>query len=137
MSRRAQSTLNGSSIPKAPSKREIQALVEKRKKEEKELLEKLNIPPRDEEKYPMPEQKDIAEAGAFVYTLGCLSESYDGNLKSLVWRLYVDLKDCLKSDSTQEELFRMIRTLTDLKEYIAKSNNPLFAAPKTENPKSV
>lgn len=123
-------SLKGSNIPKPPSKADVEAMIKKRKKEEKELVEKMNIPPRDENKYPMPDKKDIAEAGSFIYTLGCLAQSYDENLKALVWQFYVDLKECVKRDSTQNELFSMIKTLTDLKEYLAASKNPLFAEPE-------
>ena len=96
----------------------------------------MNIPPRDEEKYPMPDETDVKNAGAFIYTMGVLAESYDKNLQALVWSYYVDLMKCLRANSGQEELFSMIGSLTNLKEYLAHSNNPLFtdqsSEPKTE-----
>ena len=118
---------NFTTFEKGPTKADMEALAKKREKEERELIEKMNIPPRDESKYPMPDKKDIAEAGSFVYTLGCLAQSYDENLKAIVWQFYVDLKNCVRRDSTQDELFSMIKTLTELKEYLATSKNPLFA----------
>lgn len=118
--------LAGSNIPKMPSKRDIEAMVQKRKKEEQELIEKMNIPPRDEEKYPMPDEKDVKNAGALIYTLGVLAESYDKNLQALVWQYYVDLMNSLRADSTQKELFGLIGSLTNLKKYLAESKNPLF-----------
>ena len=121
--------LNGSSMPKMPSKREVEAMVKKRKEDEQELVSKMNILPRDEEKYPMPDEKDVKNAGALLYTLGVLSESYDGNLKALLWDYYVEFMKCLRSNSTQEDLFAMIGSVTNLKKYLAKSGNPLF----TEN----
>ena len=54
---------NFTAFTKGPSKADIEALQKKREQEEKELVEKMNIPPRDENKYPMPDKKDIAEAG--------------------------------------------------------------------------
>lgn len=116
----------GNIFQKAPSKKDVEAIIKKRKEEEKELIEKMNIPPRDEDKYPMPDENDLKNAGAFIYTLGVLAESYDENLKALVWTYYVNLMNCLRKDSGQEQLFEMIKTLTYLKEYLANSKNPLF-----------
>lgn len=126
---RSFNSLKGSGIPKPPSKADVEAIVKKRKQEEKELVEKMNIPPRDEEKYPMPDETDVKNAGAFIYTMGVLAESYDKNLQALVWSYYVDLMKCLRANSGQEELFSMIGTLTRLKEYLATCGNPLFAKP--------
>lgn len=125
-------SLKGSNIPKPPSKADVEAMIKKRKQEEKELVEKMNIPPRDEEKYPMPDKESVTKAASFIYTLGALAESYDGNLKALTWEFYVDLMECMKRGSGQEELFSLIGTLTHLKEYLATCNNPLFAESKTE-----
>ena len=123
-------------MPRPPSKADIEAVNKKRAEEEKKLIEKMNIPPRDEEKYPMPDETDVKNAGAFIYTMGVLAESYDKNLQALVWSYYVDLMKCLRANSGQEELFSMIGSLTNLKEYLAHSRNPLFtnqsSEPKTE-----
>ena len=101
----------GNIFQKAPSKKDVEAIIKKRK---------------EEEKYPMPDENDLKNAGAFIYTLGVLAESYDENLKALVWTYYVNLMNCLRKDSGQEQLFEMIKTLTYLKEYLANSKNPLF-----------
>lgn len=113
-----------------PSKRDVEALNKKRLEEEKELVKKMNIPERDETKYPMPEEKEIKEAGGFLYTMSSLASSYDKNLQALIWSYYIDLMYALRANSTQEELYSLIGSLTRLKEYLATSNNPLFTAPK-------
>lgn len=119
-------------LQKAPSKRDIEAIEKKRREEERELVEKMNIPPRDEEKYPMPNEKDLKNAGAFIYTLGLLAESYDENLKALIWSYYVDFMNCMRKDSSQEQLYSLIGSLTYLKEYLAKGKNPLFTDKTSE-----
>ena len=116
----------GSFFRKPPSSREVEAVAVKRREEERKLVEKMNIPPRDEVKYPMPNEKDLKNAGAFIYTLVLLAESYDGNLKALIWDFYVDFMNCMRKDSTQEQLHSLIGSLTILKEYLAASKNPLF-----------
>lgn len=133
MSRVKNKLLNGSNIPKAPSRADVEAMVKKRKEDEQKLIEQMHIPPRDEEKYPMPPEQDVKNAGAFIYTMGVLAESYDKNLQALVWSFYVDLMNCLKRDSSQEQLFEMIRSLTNLKQYLAESKNPLFAEPERKS----
>ena len=126
MSRIRNNLLGGSNIPKAPSKRDVEAMIKKRKEDEKELIEKMNIPPRDVEKYPMPDETDMKNSAAFIYTLNVLAESYDENLKALMWKYNSELMKYMRANSTQEDLLNMMTTLTDLKEYIAKSKNPLF-----------
>lgn len=133
MSRIKNNLLNGSNIPKAPSRADVEAMVKKRKEDERKLIEQMHIPPRDEEKYPMPPEADVKNAGAFIYTMGVLAESYDKNLQALVWSFYVDLMNCLKRDSGQEQLFSMIGSLTHLKRYLATSKNPLFAEPEKKS----
>ena len=130
MSRVKNKLLNGSNIPKAPSRADVEAMVKKRKEDEQKLIEQMHIPPRDEEKYPMPPEDAVKKAGVFIYTMGVLAESYDKNLQALIWSFYVGLMECLKRDSTQDELFKMIHSLTDLKQYLAESKNPLFAEPE-------
>jgi len=114
---------------KKPSKRDIEALNKKRLEEEKELIEKMNIPERDENKYPMPDDKEIKEAAGFLYTMSSLASSYDKNLQALIWSYYIDLMYALRANSKQDELFSLIDSLTKLKEYLATSNNPLFTPP--------
>lgn len=121
--------LNGSSIPKMPSKADIKAAQEKRLKEEKELVEKMNIPPRDEKKYPNPDPEDMKNAGALLYTMNSVASSYDGNLNALIWSYYVKLMYCLRQESGQDELVDLIKSLTNLKTYLVQNKNPLFVKP--------
>ena len=123
--------LKGSNIPKAPTKAEVEALKKKRIQEEEELKSKLNILPRDAEKYPMPEENDIKNAGAFLYTMSLLASSYDENLQAVIWKYYVDFMNCLRPTSTQSDLFELIESLTNLKDYLINSKNPLFVDPST------
>ena len=116
----------GNILQKAPSRREVEAAARKRREEERKLVEKMNIPPRDEGKYPMPNERDVKNAGAFIYTMGLLAESYDENLKALIWGYQVDFMNCMRRDSSQEQLYSLIGSLTRLKEYLARSGNPLF-----------
>lgn len=119
-----------------PSKRDLEAIQKQRAKEEKELMEKMNIPPRDEEKYPMPGEDEVKEAGAFLYTANSVASSYDGNLQALLWKFNIDTMYALRANSGQEELFALIKSLTNLKEYMATSKNPLFAAPVNSGAKT-
>lgn len=111
------------------SKKDLEAIQKQRDKEEKELIEKMNIPPRDENKYPMPDEKEVKEAGAFLYTANSVASSYDENLQALLWKFNIDTMYALRANSGQDELFALIKSLTNLKEYLASSKNPLFAAP--------
>lgn len=112
-----------------PSKADIKAAQEKRLKEEKELVEKMNIPPRDEKKYPNPDPEDMKNAGALLYTMNSVASSYDGNLNALIWSYYVKLMYCLRQESGQEELVDLIKSLTNLKTYLVQNKNPLFVKP--------
>ena len=114
---------NTGKLSKADEKR----LLDKRLREEKEILEKLNIPERDEEKYPLPDQSEAVQAFSFVYTLNLVASNYDGNLNSLLLNFYKDFRSCLDKSSGQEELASLISSLSNLKKYLAESNNPLFS----------
>lgn len=109
------------------SKADEKRLLEKRAKDEKELLEKLKIPERDEEKYPLPDQNEAVQAFSFVYTLNLVASNYDGNLNSLLLNFYKDFRACLDKNSGQEELASLISSLSNLKKYLAESKNPLFS----------
>ena len=106
-------------------------LLEKRAKDEKELLEKLKIPERDEERYPLPDEKDAVQAFSFVYMLNLVASNYDGNLNSLLLNFYKDFRACLDKNSGQEELASLISSLSGLKRYLADSKNPLFSREET------
>lgn len=135
MSRR-KNYMNGGLVM-GPSNRELEALEKKRKEDEAELVKKMNIPPRDEEKYPMPSEEDVRNAGALIWTMGQLAESYDGNLKALQWTYYVDLMNALKPNSAYDDLLALVDSITNLKKYMAESGNPLFtpnAKPAEDGP---
>ena len=105
MSRIRNNLLGGSNIPKAPSKRDVEAMIKKRKEDEKELIEKMNIPPRDVEKYPMPDETDMKNSAAFIYnnasnyvpTKDCYAlPTYNSKMKD---------SDIPASDSQNSQLF--------------------------------
>ena len=125
MSRR-KNYMNGRLVM-GPSNRELEALEKKRKEDEAELVRKMNIPPRDESRWPMPDKDETAKAASLIYTLGALAESYDGNLNAVLWRYYVKFMDCMRSGSGSDELVELIKALTELKSYLAESGNPLFS----------
>lgn len=91
-----------------------------------EDIKKLNIPPRDEESYPMPTSKEIKEAGQFLFKMNLLaSSSLDLNLQALMWNLYIKMDDYLHKDLDGASI-KLAMALEELKEYLITSNNPIF-----------
>ena len=58
--------------------------------------------------------------------LNMLASSYDGNLKAMIWKFYVDLEKYLTTDTTANDLVNMVANLDNLKDYIKESDNILF-----------
>lgn len=97
-----------------------------------EIVKHLNVPPRDETKYPERSKEEIQKAGSFLWKLNLLASSVDGNLTSLLWKLYIDLDRFLTSELSDEnidqDLTTLASTLVVLKSYLLSSGNPLFNA---------
>lgn len=129
MSKRNPGNLN--EFRKAPSKSDLKGLQRLRANEERDLREKMNVPDRDEKRYPMPEEKAVKEATIFLYTLNSVAASADGNLNALVQTFHVSLSKCLKAGSDETDFLNMAKALTDLKAYVATCGNPLFSTPSS------
>lgn len=91
-----------------------------------QVISALNLPPRDEVKYPDPDQDLQIKAGAFLMKLNMLASSYDGNLKAMIWKFYVDLEKYLTTDTNAQDLIDMVANLDNLRDYIKDSDNILF-----------
>lgn len=90
-----------------------------------EDIKALNIPPRDENSYPMPTKEEINEAGQFLFKLNLLASSLDLNLQAIIWNLYVQMNNYLNKDIEGASI-KLATSLMDLKEYLIVSNNPIF-----------
>lgn len=90
-----------------------------------EIRKKLNIPPRDENLYPMPTMEQQEEAGDFMYKLNMMASSFDENLQALVWTLYMRMDDFLRK-SISDSAVKLAMALESLKLYIADSGNILL-----------
>lgn len=99
------------------------------KTEKAELTEEdikaLNIPSRDENKYPMPSKEQIEEAGNFLFKLNLMASSLDLNLQAIIWNLYIRMDDFLHKDLEGSSI-QLAMALEQLKEYLIESNNPVF-----------
>lgn len=93
---------------------------------DEQVISALNLPPRDESKYPDPDQDLQIKAGSFLMKLNMLASSYDGNLKAMIWKFYVDLEKYLTTDTTANDLIDMVANLDNLRDYIKESDNILF-----------
>ena len=93
---------------------------------DEQVISALNLPPRDESKYPDPDQDLQIQAGSFLMKLNMLASSYYGNLKAMIWKFYVDLEKYLTTDTTANDLVAMVANLDNLKDYIKESDNILF-----------
>lgn len=89
-----------------------------------ELKKHLNIPPRDEKKYPVLSKDDEIAVGMFLYQISLVSELCDGNLSSLIWNMYKKISDYLKDDLNN--LDDLKKVLDEIKTYIKESQLPLF-----------
>lgn len=93
---------------------------------DEQVISALNLPPRDEAKYPDLDPDLQIKAGSFLMKLNMLASSYDGNLKAMIWKFYVDLEKYLTTDTTATDLIDMVANLDNLKDYIKESDNILF-----------
>ena len=93
---------------------------------DEQVISALNLPPRDEVKYPDLDQDLQVKAGSFLMKLNMLASSYDGNLKAMIWKFYVDLEKYLTKDTTANDLIEMVANLDNLRDYIKESDNILF-----------
>ena len=93
---------------------------------DEQVISALNLPPRDESKYPDPDQDFQIKAGSFLIKLNMLASSYDGNLKAMIWKFYVDLEKYLTTDTTTNDVIDMVSNLDNLKDYIKESDTILF-----------
>lgn len=93
---------------------------------EENLYKAMNVPPRDEKKYPMLETDDQMKAGLFCYQLALIGNCVDGNLQSLVWDMYLRISNYLKDEGLDDQKEGLIRSLDNLKAYVAESKNPVF-----------
>lgn len=93
---------------------------------DEQVISALNLPPRDEAKYPDPDPDLQIKAGSFLMKLNMLASSYDGNLKAMIWKFYVDLEKYLTTDTTTNDLIDMVANLDNLRDYIKESDNILF-----------
>ena len=93
---------------------------------DEQVISALNLPPRDEVKYPDLDQDLQVKAGSFLMKVNMLASSYDGNLKAMIWKFYVDLEKYLTKDTTANDLIEMVANLDNLRDYIKESDNILF-----------
>lgn len=103
----------------------IQKEVKKQPKmSEDEVAKSLNIPPRDEVKYPMPNQKAITTASALIYKINLMGAQTDLNLGALLGQLYIDIFNHVNAEVQDPNA--ILSTLDNLREYIRTCNNPIF-----------
>ncbi len=89
--------------------------------------EKLNevLKPRelDKDRYSVPSPDDCAKAGLWMYKLNLLGSSLDENLQAMILTLWVDIYRELRE---KDDNHNILHTLSLLKEYLDKSDNPLL-----------
>lgn len=93
------------------------------------LFKAMNVPPRDEKKYPMLSQEDQMKAGLFCYQLALIGNCVDGNLQALVWDMYLQISNYLKEeglDDHEGRIYKLLNSLDYLKKYVETSRNPVF-----------
>lgn len=94
---------------------------------DEEILSAMNVPERDEGKYPEQPEDVQVEAGTFLSRLSLVAATYDGNLRSLMWGFYGDLTKFLTTRETvAEDVVDMFASLDAMKKYIFESKNPLL-----------
>lgn len=91
----------------------------------KEELDMLHIPKRDKENYPEPSKEDKDEAGLFLLKLSHMAESLDGNLRSLVWDMYIKMNNFLHK-GLENAPMELAMSLENLRNYLIESANPVL-----------
>ena len=89
----------------------------------------MNVPPRDNSKYPMLSQDDQMKAGLFCYQLALIGNCVDGNLQALVWDMYLRISNYLKKEGLEDpedRKARLLESLDNLSKYVEESRNPVF-----------
>lgn len=88
-----------------------------------EDIDKLNIPPRDEENYPLPDKKTQEEIGGFIFKLNLMASSLDLNLQSLIWAVWGGMNNFLKKGK-RESAVDLAMALEMLRNYLQETKNP-------------
>ena len=93
------------------------------------LKETLKVPDYDPVKYPKPIEEDIINAYNMMYKLQLVASSVDKNLQVLVLKMYISIYAYLmnRDNSLTNGYMKIVsESLSNLKEYCKKSNNPLI-----------
>lgn len=90
---------------------------------QKKLDEVLKPRELNKDLYSIPSPEDCAKAGLWMYKLNLLGSSLDENLQAMILTLWVDIYHELRE---KDENHNILKTLSLLKDYLDKSDNPLL-----------
>ena len=120
----------GETVISKPGFRDVKVKKDKSLSDD-DVRKSLNIPERNEELYPTPDEKDVTIAGALITKMTQIGAHYDLNMGAIMGQLYIDLYNCLMADDKEWDNATngLAQSLNAARLYISSSNNPLFKVP--------